>query len=123
MIIQSSSNSGFSKTYYMRFVILGFVFSMIFALFCLFAVEISAAPLTLILILLVANMLLFPFSRYTIDSMINFAYDDSMIIKSEVGSLAINFFLWALAMFVAPFYLLGYLFKAVKKSVSKRNQE
>lgn len=123
MIIQSSSNSGFSKTYYMRFVILGFIFSMIFALFCLFAVEISAAPLTLILILLVANMLLFPFSRYTIDSMINFAYDDSMIIKSEVGSLAINFFLWALAMFVAPFYLLGYALKAVKKSVSKQNQE
>ena len=123
MIIQSSSNSGFSKTYYMRFVILGFVFSMIFALFCLFAVEISAAPLTLILILLVANMLLFPFSRYTIDSMINFAYDDSMIIKSEVGSLAINFFLWALAMFVAPFYLLSYALKAVKKSVSKKHQE
>lgn len=120
MIIQSSSNSGFSKTYYMRFVVLGFIFSMIFALFCLFAVEISAAPLTLILVLLVANMLLFPFSRYTIDSMINFAYDDSMIIKSEVGSLAINFFLWALAMVVAPFYLLGY---AVKKSVSKQNQE
>lgn len=123
MIIQSSSNSGFSKTYYMRFLILGFVFSMIFALFCLFAVEISAAPLTLILIFLIANMLLFPFSRYTIDSMINFAYDDSMIIKSEVGSLAINFFLWALAMFVAPFYLLGYVLKAVKKSVSKQNQE
>lgn len=123
MIIQSSSNSGFSKMYYMRFVILGFIFSMIFALFCLFAVEISAAPLTLILILLVANMLLFPFSRYTIDSMINFAYDDSMIIKSEVGSLAINFFLWALAMFVAPFYLLGYALKAVKKSVSKKHQE
>lgn len=123
MIIQSSSNSGFSKTYYMRFVILGFIFSMIFALFCLFAVEISAAPLTLILILLIANMLLFPFSRYTIDSMINFAYDDSMIIKSEVGSLAINFFLWALAMFVAPLYLLGYALKALKKSVSKQNQE
>lgn len=123
MIIQSSSNSGFSKMYYMRFVILGFIFSMIFALFCLFAVEISAAPLTLILILLVANMLLFPFSRYTIDSMINFAYDDSMIIRSEVGSLAINFFLWALAMFVAPFYLLGYALKAVKKSVSKKHQE
>ena len=123
MIIQSSSNSGFSKTYYMRFVILGFIFSMIFALFCLFAVEISAAPLTLILILLVANMLLFPFSRYTIDSMINFAYDDSMIIKSEVGSLAINFFLWALAMVVAPFYLLSYALKAVKKSVSKQHQE
>lgn len=123
MIIQSSSNSGFSKMYYMRFVILGFIFSMIFALFCLFAVEISAAPLTLILILLVANMLLFPFSRYTIDSMINFAYGDSMIIKSEVGSLAINFFLWALAMFVAPFYLLSYALKAVKKSVSKKHQE
>lgn len=121
MIIQSSSNSGFSKTYYMRFVILGFVFSMIFALFCLFAVEISAAPLTLILFLLTANMLLFPFSRYTIDSMINFAYGDSMIIRSEVGSLAINFFLWALAMFVAPFYLLGYALKAVKKSVSKQH--
>lgn len=123
MIIQSSSNSGFSKKYYMRFVILGFIFSMIFALFCLFAVEISAAPLTLILILLVANMLLFPFSRYTIDSIINFAYDDSMIIKSEVGSLAINFFLWALAMVVAPFYLLSYALKAVIKSVSKQHQE
>lgn len=123
MIIQSSSNSEFSKTYYMRFLVLGFIFSIIFALFCLFAVEIAAAPLTLILILLVANMLLFPFSRYAIDSMINFAYDDSMIIKSEVGSLAINFFLWALAMFVAPFYLISYVLKAVKKSVSKQNQE
>jgi len=123
MIIQSSSSGKFSKTYYMRFLVLGFIFSIIFALFCLFAVEIAAAPLALILILLIANMLLFPFSRYTIDSMINFAYDDSMIIKSEIGSLAINFFLWALAVFVAPFYLLTYALKAVKRSVSKQDQE
>ena len=119
MIIQSVSSNGITKKYYIRFAVLGLIFSLILASFFIFAVDTATIPLIVILSVFAANMLLFPFSRYVIDSVINFAYDDGMLVKSEIGSIVINFFLWALAIFVAPLYLLGYVFKTVRNKMKK----
>lgn len=118
MIIQDS-DSHLDMSYYLRFLVLGLVLSLLIGSLAIAKSDMGFATKSMFVTFLIVNSLLFPFSRYAIDCIISFAYGSSMIIKSEIGSIYINFCLWALTTVIAPIYFICVLLIKALKLIPK----
>lgn len=116
MIASNFNHSVIDRTYYLRFFFLSASFSFLLALFAIYAVDMPVLPLIMVIGFLIANTLLFPFARASFDSFLAFAFGDDFVFVSILGSLFINFHLWAFTFIFAPLYFLGVIAKlAVRK--------
>lgn len=93
---------GLSKEYYVR----QFIFGLIFPAFMLFMSMRAGMPGFSVILLMLINTALYPYSRFVYESVIGFIMGNNIFITNGVLLLAVKLFTmaicWGAAIFIAP---------------------
>lgn len=119
MIITNNSNI-LSLRYYLRYLIFGTIFLAIIGSLFIFGTNVIWQFKLYTLLFLIFTTLLFPVARYVMDSIVGFAYEDTVVISTEIGSLLVNFMIWAFSLFIAPFILVGITYNKIKATAQSK---
>jgi hypothetical protein len=101
---------GLSASYYFR----QFIFGLVFPVFLYMTASSGSHPLSLpMLLMLVVNTLLYPYSRFVYESVMNFIMGRNVFFVNAILMLAVKVvtmaLCWACAIFIAPLGL-AYLY-------------